>query len=168
MLEMLVLAVALPGGVATDAFWDIPTCRTEKTNQLIGEGLAVPVPSKAKVRRYGDVDFTCVAARIPGVSVWIEACSGPNYTYGRPSVVGRATDRLEERLIRWPQMSSDWSFEYGPRDVKGVAVGGRRWRYIGMTGGSIQYDGADARSAQRLDEIMDKACWTGSDAPASP
>jgi hypothetical protein len=163
MFEMLLLAFALPGGVVSDAFWDIPRCRTEKASRLIGEGLAVPVPSKAKLRRHGDVDVTCVAARIPGVSVWIEACSGPNYTYGRPSRVGRATDHLDERLIRWPKMPSDWSFEYGPRDVKGVSAAGRRWRYIGMIGGSIQYDGADARSAERLDEIMDAACWRGSD-----
>ena len=56
-------------------------------------------------------------------------------------------------------MPADWEFEYGPREVKGVASSGLRWRYIGMIGASIQYEGADEVSAARADVLMETLCW---------
>ena len=69
---------------------------------------------------------------------------------------------VEEKLIRFPGMPADESFEYGPRDVKGVAQDGKRWRYVGMVGASLEYEGASASSARVFDTVLDQLCWNAS------
>ena len=140
-------------------YWNIPACQPDSATRLIGEGLALRVPKNAKTRRSGDIDFQCVAVRVPATTDWITACAGGNYTSGTPSHLRKTSLRTEERLIRWPNMETDWDFQYGPRDVKGEAASGRRWRYIGIIGASIQYDVAGAASAARADALMETLCW---------
>jgi len=140
-------------------FWDIPACPNDVGMRRIGLALSLQVPKRAKVRRRGDVDFQCETIQVPGTAAWIAACHGPNYTHGDPSRLRKSALRTDDRLIRWPNMPSDWVFDFGPRDVKGVAQSGSRWRYIGMVGASIQYEGLDDAAAARADAIMDTVCW---------
>jgi hypothetical protein len=153
------IAILAVAALLAPPFWDIPACPRDSRMRLIGQGLSMRVPKKAKVRRSGDVDFQCEAIQVPGTTSWIEACDGPHYTNGDPSHLRKTATRTDERLIRWPNMPPDWVFEYGPREVKGISTSGSRWRYIGVIGSSIQYEGLDDDAAARADVLMDTLCW---------
>ncbi len=167
MIAVYALAVGLLAGPPA-AVWEIPYCAADRRQRLVGEGLAVPVSKDAKLKTGGDVDFTCTAVRLRASRLSFVACGGPNFTHGHPrSDLLSDSREVEERRIRFPGIPADWSWEYGPLDVRGTTSGGKRWRYIGMLGGSIVYEGVDKGAEAALDAALDRLCWRYRDSDES-
>jgi hypothetical protein len=65
---------------------------------------------------------------------------------------------VKERRIKWPDMPADWVWDYGPVDVRGSSAEGKRWRYIGIIGASITYEGVEPGADRVLDAVLDRLC----------
>jgi hypothetical protein len=157
MLTLYLVGLMLAG--PQPPIWEIPYCRPEPTEILVGGGLAVPVPREARTEVGSDIDYTCTAVHLGGNALQIVACQGPHYTYGRPSssLLDGARD-VKERRIKWPDMPADWVWDYGPVDVRGSSAEGKRWRYIGIIGASITYEGVEPGADRVLDAVLDRLC----------
>jgi hypothetical protein len=159
MLTAVILAVPLLGPSPMPP-WGIPTCPPHE-KQWIGGALAIARPKGARIETVRDVDYVCRRATLPSGES-LRACEGPHWTSGRPGphLTDGARDLVEKR-IEWPGMPSDWSWDYGPVDVRGTAPDGTKWRYIGIFGASIEYTDIREHAAPALDVILDRLCWRG-------
>jgi hypothetical protein len=145
--------------MATAEAWMLPECSPAPDEVLLGELMALPVAGSVRRTEILDEDYHCDLVHPVGLSKPVKVCSGPHYTFGRPSsVITSASSDMCERPVRWPSMPSDWSFENGPVDVRGQSKDGSRWRWIGVFGSAIHVEGLTAAEIQIADALLERLC----------
>ena len=158
MLRVLLLTAAVASPVSSA--WEIPFCTAGRRQPLVGSALAVPLPKSTKTETHRDVDYSCTVVELHQKGLSFRACEGPHWTSGSPPryLMAGARDVVTTQ-IRWPDMPSDWVWDYGPVDVRGTSPRGTKWRYIGMIGQSIEHENVAANGQQVLDEVLNGLCW---------
>jgi hypothetical protein len=152
-------AVVLALSMTTAEAWMLPKCSPAPDEVLLGELMAVPVAGSVRRTEVSDADYRCDFIHPVGVSNPVKVCSGPHYTFGRPSnVLISASSEIRERPVRWPSMPSEWPFEHGPVDVRGKSKDGSLWRWIGIFGSAITIEGLTAAEMKKADELLERLC----------
>ena len=133
------------------ALWTPKACTAEAAT-LRGDVMAFRSPAGAQVVRTEDIDYRMVSiqsgndtARLGWGALWSRGIPGPSFFSG--------ISQLEERTL----VLAD---NVTVAEYKGTRTDGTYFRYIGMFGETVTYDGASKQSADYFDRILDSICWT--------
>jgi hypothetical protein len=130
--------------------WTPGQC-TSTAGMLRGDVMAFAVPQNSEVSRTQDVDYSSAiiqsgkdAVRLAWGAYWSWGIPGPYFF--------TSISQLEERSL----ILAD---NVTVAEYKGTRTDGTHFRYIGMFGETVSYDGAAQGAADYFDQIMDSICW---------
>jgi hypothetical protein len=151
----LIFATLFPALTSAQESYELKPCAfTKMPKGNLGVSLVVRVPKDAKVTKGRDIDYTnfSIEHQTHGNRYFVNGIWGPNATGGKPSQKLVSSSELTEQR--------EWTFgDFQGVDVKGIAENGTYWRYFGMHGESITYEGVPPDVARYFNSLIDKVCF---------
>ena len=121
------------------------------TDMLMGDVMGFKLPAGTAVSRTEDIDYSSVVVQAGNDSVRL--AWGAFWSWGVPGpyFFSEISNLQERSLVLAPDVTV--------AEYKGTRTDGTRFRYIGMFGETISYDGVSRDSADYFDRIIDSICW---------
>jgi len=133
-----------------ESLW-IPRTWDPSDSKRIGITMRLAVPKGATIKRGHDVDYWTVSVGFGPKKnrEWMQIGGGPTWSLGLPSKGDMASsiEIAERDMGCWDGI-----------DIRGRSNDGRRWRFTGMWGETIRYNGVSEKAAMFFDSIIDGLC----------